>query len=188
MIQAKRRDRKIAITDIAITKIPYVKIPELDELAAKELYDAHREVLSAAQRLNNSNEVALVYNLYTKERYMVMGDACHVDVDNDIGIRTLQKKSYAGDLVLVYNYPTTAKFSLADIDYFIANDYIGMMTVVTNQGDVYLIRKTACYCYERAKELELILIKQYSLEEQALIVERFLKECAKGGIVYAEGR
>ena len=66
LLQAKKHDRKIKITDIAIEKIPQVRVPGLDEEMVQILYRLHREVLEIAQKSNDSNEVAVVYNVSVK--------------------------------------------------------------------------------------------------------------------------
>lgn len=72
MEQAKTRDRKVMITSVAIEKVPRVKVRGLSEAQCDLFYTAHKEVLRTAQRENESNEVALAYNIYTLERAMVL--------------------------------------------------------------------------------------------------------------------
>ena len=188
MEQAKNRNRKIDITDMAIDKIRSVTIPGFSDVQDSILHEAHKTVLSVSQKHNNSDEVVLAYNLHAEERVVVFGDTYHVDIDTDSRMRVLQRKSNAYELVLVHNHPSTANFSLADIDYFIANDYIVLMSVVTNQGDVYALLKTGQYDYDTVRSIELALVRKYSLNEQETIVKMFLKLCSKGGMVYVKGK
>ena len=78
MEQAKTRDRKVMITSVAIEKVPRVKVRGWSEAQCDLFYTAHKEVLRTAQRENESNEVALAYNIYILERAMVLGDADHI--------------------------------------------------------------------------------------------------------------
>lgn len=188
MEQAKTRDRKVMITSVAIEKVPRVKVRGLSEAQCDFFYTAHKEVLRTAQRENESNEVALAYNIYTLERAMVLGDADHVDVERDVAFRVLQAQAYARELVLIHNHPTTATFSLADIDYFLANDALGMMSVVTNQGEIYALQKTDGYEYDTMRKIEIGLVNQYTLEEQRQIVKAFLTKCREGGVAYVRGK
>ena len=41
----------------------------------------------------------------------------------------------------LHNHPSTSTFSMADIDTFITQACIGLMSVVTNQGEVYILHK-----------------------------------------------
>lgn len=186
--QAKTRNRKIRITQVAIAKVPRVAVPGFSEEQNTFFQSAHQAVLRAAQTENDSDEVALAYNLYTCEEVMVLGDAAHVDLEGNISFRVLQSNAYARELVILHNHPTTATFSLADIDYFIANDYIGTMSVVTNQGEIYVLHKTDRYAYDRIKAIEMDLVRQYTLEEQRWIVRDFLTKCWEGGVAYVRGK
>lgn len=188
MEQAKKRDHKIMITDVAISKVPYVEVPGMTIEQNNVLQQINQDVLRTAMESNTSNEVACVYNMYTMERVpYVLGDVSHVNVENDQGVRLLQGRSYAFELGISHNHPSTANFSFADIDYFIANDYLGLMSVVTNQGEVYVLRKADNYDYDKIRKIEIDLINEYSLENQAEIVKEFLKLCKKGGILYVKG-
>lgn len=186
--QAKKRDHKIMITDAAISKVPCLKIPECGDAFCKKLQSIHKALLKEAQTSNDSNEVAVVYNIYTIKQVFVRGDEGQVDVDSDIDIKVMYNKSHAEELVLIHNHPSTSNFSLADIDYFIANEYLFLMSVVTNQGEVYAIYKTSAYNYNEIRKLEKQLANKYSLDRQAEIAKEFLKQCQKGGVRYVKGK
>lgn len=186
--QAKKRDHKIIVTGTAISKIPYLEIPGCSyELCAK-LQDIHRDLLKKAQMDNGSNEVAVVYNTKTEEHAFVLGDEVHVDVDSDIDVKGIYKRSYAQELVMSHNHPSTSNFSFADIDYFLANEYLSLMTVVTNQGEVYALYKTSAYDYDKIQKIKNDLVKKYSIDEQAEISKEFLKQCQRGGVKYVKGK
>lgn len=186
--QAKKRDHKILITEIAIEKVPYIEIPTFTPEQNQKLQQVNREILHASMIYNNSNEIACIYNYVTNEKTFVSGDESHVDIDGDLNVKLLQNKSYALELVVAHNHPSTANFSFADIDYFIANEYIGLMSAVTNQGEAYIMHKTKAYNYNEARQLEIDLIKEFSLSEQTEMASEFLKRCQKGGILYAKGK
>ena len=187
--QAKKRDHKIVITDVAVDKVPYVVIPGWTVEQNVFLRQVNQDILRIAMKENNSDEVACVYNRYTLERTpAILGDTISVDIDNNIDVMGLQNKSYAFELVLSHNHPSTSNFSFADIDYFIANDYLGLMTVVTNQGEVYALRKTDTYDYDKIQSVKTKLISDYSLENQAEMAKEFLKRCREGGVEYVKGK
>ena len=60
MKQAKKRDHKIMITDVAIRKVPVVYIPQFSQNACEWIADEHRELLNIAREQNNSDEVLFV--------------------------------------------------------------------------------------------------------------------------------
>ncbi len=186
--QAKKRDHKIMVTDVAISKVPYVEVPGFTAEQNQLLQQINRDVLRTAMESNYSNEVALVYNLYTAERVFVLGDENHIDTEGDLNVRMLQGRSYAFELAISHNHLSTSNFSFADIDYFIANDYFGLMSVVTNQGEVYVLLKTSSFDYDKVREVEKALMEEYSLERQEEITKEFLKRCKEGGILYVKGK
>ena len=55
--EAKKRDKKIQITDIAIQKVREVKVPGFSEVQNANLQYAHKQLLEYALKQNNSNEV-----------------------------------------------------------------------------------------------------------------------------------
>lgn len=186
--QAKKRNHKIMITDTAIDKVPYIEIPGCTDEFCQELHQTHKEVLRLAQKHNNSDEVAAVYNYHSKSKVFVLGDEFHVDTDADINVKVLQNGSYAQELVTCHNHPSTANFSFADIDYFIANDYFLLMSIVTNQGEAYVLYKTSMYDYDKIRSIELELVKKYSLDAQEEMAKEFLKRCWEGGVKYVKGK
>ncbi|MBO6303679.1 MAG: hypothetical protein J6M62_01185 [Selenomonadaceae bacterium] len=188
MEQAKKRDHKIYITDIAVNKVPYIKVPNFTATQNEIFQQINKNVLKQAMTLNNSDEVACVYNIYTHEKpIIIFGDLSHVDVESDINVQRLKKNSYAFELAISHNHPSTSNFSFADIDYFISDDFYGLMTVITNQGEVSLIKKTSFYDYDKIRKIQREILYKYSYQNQTEIVKDFLKHCSKGGILYVKG-
>ena len=162
--QAKKRDHKIMITDVAIDKVPYVEVQGFTPEQNRVFQQLNRDLLRIAKENNNSDEVACVYNLYTSEKTpFVFGDTVHVDLENDINVQMIKKKSYAFELAVGHNHPSTSNFSFADIDYFISNDYYGLMSVVSNQGEVYILLKTSNYDYDKIRKIQKKLLNKYSI-------------------------
>lgn len=186
--QSKKRDHKIYITDIAIKKVEKINIADFTQKQNNFLNQVHEEVLRIAKEKNNSDEVAIVYNLHTLEKVIVLGETDYVNTEENIEVKALQHNSYMQELVMSHNHPSTTNFSFADIDYFINNDFLLLLSVVTNQGEVYLLIKTDRYDYNKIVELENGLIKKYTLTHQNEIAEKFINECYKGGIEYVKGK
>ena len=73
MKQAKKRDHKIMITDVAIRKVPVVYIPQFSQNVCEWIADEHRELLNIAREQNNSDEVLFV--LFGQEqKSIIFGD------------------------------------------------------------------------------------------------------------------
>ena len=58
-------------------------------------------------------------------------------------------------LVNLHNHPSTNNFSLADIATFVQAREIGLMSVVTNQAEVYMLLKSYDFNYRKVFELGL---------------------------------
>ena len=75
MEQAKKRDRKIMITDVALNKVPLVQVPEFTQVECETVAAEHRTLLRVAKEKNHSNEVLSVVSLKQVRRAMVLGEA-----------------------------------------------------------------------------------------------------------------
>ena len=63
------------------------------------------------------------------------------------------------------------------------------MSVVTNQGEVYILNKTADYSFQKAKRLLNEIRATFDDEiDDKEFVNRFLKNSRKGGIEYVKGK
>ncbi|MBR2045138.1 MAG: hypothetical protein IJ958_03260, partial [Agathobacter sp.] len=61
--QAKRRDRTVYITDVAIEKVPYIEYHGYDEYKCKIMQELAKNVLLLSKEENDSNEVAITCDL-----------------------------------------------------------------------------------------------------------------------------
>lgn len=61
--QAKKRNHKIMINEIAISKVPLVKIKGLSLAECEMLQQEHKEILKIAMEQNDSNEVLSLLTL-----------------------------------------------------------------------------------------------------------------------------
>ena len=75
MEQAKKRDRKIMITDVALNKVPLVQVPEFTQVECETIAAEHRTLLRVAKEKNHSNEVLSVVSFKQVRRAMVLGEA-----------------------------------------------------------------------------------------------------------------
>ena len=192
--QAKNRDHKIMITDIAIDKVPLVEVPGLSSAANESLRGFHKELLRDAKINNDSNEVAYAAPLDFSRKVVTYGKEDHVALQTNTELASLKKRIYAHELILAHNHPSTSSFSFADIVTFVFDPCIGLMTVVTNQGDVHVLQKGQVFEYNKIKELLDTLIEKYRLCEdgteanQEAAAHEFLKTCRKVGVWYGRSK
>lgn len=186
--QAKKRDHKIMITDIAIDKVPYVKIPGLSDDACKAIQEEHKEILRIAKEKNNSNEILSLMSKNLNEKSVrVLGGEFGVDPSTDPKAVSLFNCSGRQEIMYLHNHPSTNRFSMTDIMTFIAYGEIGTISVVTNQGEVHVLNKTSKYDFEKSGKILKKIYEDYQSNKIShnLAVKEFLKVCDKGGIVYA---
>lgn len=186
MEQAKKRNHKIMITDIAVNKISKSKV-EAFSLVQNELIDEiHKELLTKAKNENNSNEVACLFDLNGDERFFQFGNEHSVNVTMNPNAFSLLNSSKEKTLFLAHNHPSTQSFSYSDIGVFLLNNSIVAMSVVSNTGDVHILYKSTFYSYSKAVE-KLFKIKsefgEYSAETDLMIVKKFLKNSERIGII-----
>lgn len=151
--QAKKRDKKVMITEIAIDKVPFLNYQGMEDWQNAVIYKMVKRVLRLSKDLNNSNEVAITYNMYGEELYhtgIAFGNEHEVDLMSDTQSYHIIMSCVERRIVVVHNHPTTQTFSLVDLHFFLKYDNIKMMIVVTNQGKVHYICKETEYNFEEA--------------------------------------
>ena len=188
--QAKTRDRKIMVTDVAIDKVPYVQIPKVPASTCRAIQDEHKEILRIAMVKNESDEVLSVWN-YSKGRIArVLGSENHVDPSSSPEAVSLFNTAGKNELFYLHNHPSTKKLSFSDVMEFIRFAQIGVMAVVTNQGEVYILHKSNRYSFEKAQAVfnDVYTVYANGNTDDIGAVDRFLKNCGKGGIDYARSR
>lgn len=188
--QAKKRDHKIFITDIAINKVPCVKTQGMMDPEASSIQSEHKALLKIAQQQNESNEVLTIMSTLSGRRVRTLGTENLVDPSSNPEAVKLMRISARNEMAYLHNHPSTNRFSLADIHTFIVYAQIGTMPVVTNQGEVYVLHKTRKYDYNKAREIFDTICADYLAKKLSHngAVARFLKEAAKGGIEYGKSR
>jgi hypothetical protein len=189
--QAKKRDHKIFITDVAIDKVPYISIAELGEEQCQMIYGRHRELLSVAQTKNNSNEVANVFSLKAENNEFEFGTENEVKISENINICTLLLHEKENTLFLTHNHPSTQGFSYSDIGVLIINKSLVGVSVVTNTGEVHILHKVQAFNYQKAIEQLKVIRKKYgkmlSDDDNIKIVNEILNNADALGLKYLRG-
>ncbi len=188
--QAKKRDHKIYITDIAIEKVPYVHVPGLTKADNEVLQVEHQRLLKLAKTENNSNEVSIVLCLSKGRNAVVFGDEVSVNAGGSPEAMGVFRVAGKGEIMYLHNHPTTSNFSFTDIATFLRESQIGVLSVVTNQGTVYVLSKNKQYNFKQAVSLFNAIAIQYKnkilTHEEA--VKAFLRACKEGGIDYVRSK
>lgn len=183
--QAKKRDHKIFITDVALDKITKSAVPKYSKVQNSLIDEVHKELLARSKNSNNSNEVACLFNLNSGERAYRNGSEHKVNIFENPIAYAMADSAEDKSLFLAHNHPSIQTFSYSDLGVFLYNDSIGSMSVVSNTGDVHILFKSDGYSYTKAIE-KLMNIKDefggYSPDVDLPIVKSFLKNSEKIGI------
>ncbi len=188
--QAKKRDHKIMVTDIAIEKIDKVNLSDFSDTQCAIMQSKHKNLLKIAQTQNNSNEVLLINDLDLKSEVTILGDEFKVSPGKNPFAVSVISNASRQSLIYMHNHPSTNNFSIGDIDTFVCESAIKTISVVTNQGEVYILNKLKSYNYNNTR---LLLKNIYDSFPSGEIDDRefvsiFLKRCKEGGIEYAKSK
>lgn len=181
-LRQKNRGKKVAITEIAVEKVPKVVFGGISEEMAKTVQQTHKDLLKFAKDHNDSNEVAALLDLSTGERLpFVKGNQDSVDIEADADsyhwLRTKSERS----IMLLHNHPGQSYFSLQDVVAFSQNPAIGVMSIVTNQGNVWMISKTSKF--NRDAVFDKLLSHRDAIEDEwDGIIDKLLKSGYDYGI------
>ncbi|GHU41507.1 hypothetical protein FACS1894111_03900 [Clostridia bacterium] len=194
MLASKNRNKKICITNTAIEKISKIQVNELTDEQNSKLCKLHKKLLRKSKEENDSNEVLIAWNLYTGETAIVYGDRKSVIIDLliDVDMAVLRSNAFDYEIAYLHNHPSTSKFSYTDIYTFIDDNKLRLMSVVTNQGEVYIISKNEKY--ERKSVVALFNETVLKLGGVGVLIdetffETFVKQAVKqGGLDYETSR
>ena len=190
--QAKRRDKKIYITEIAIEKVPHIQYLGFDNDRNEIMRLLAQNVLRASKEMNDSNEVAFTCDLGIEDPLDQIGVSFGTEHEIDIFSDTLSnhlivsEKSIA--VVVLHNHPSTQTFSLQDISFFLKYTAIEVIVVVSNQGTVHYLMRDKDFDLKRAYDLFGDCIEglnpDTALNEFYLAALSFLAKCSEAGLYY----
>ena len=181
-LRQKNRGKKVAITEIAVEKVPKVVFGGISEEMAKTVQQTHKDLLKFAKDHNDSNEVAALLDLSTGERLpFVKGNQDSVDIEADADsyhwLRTKSERS----IMLMHNHPGQSYFSMNDLSLFMHYDSVGIMSITTNQGKVWYIHKTVQFDIDSARRAAQNAFAEAN-GNKSKAVEIFLKKCYGYGV------
>lgn len=190
--QAKRRNRKIYITDIAIKKVPYIRYYGFTEEQNKIMQELAKDVLLLSKEKNDSNEVSITCDLGAENPLDSFGVSLGTEHEVDILADTLSnhiivsRESVA--VVILHNHPSTQTFSLQDIHFFILHTMIQVIVVVSNQGTVHYLKRDTDFDFGKTIQLFKDCIeglgKRSSTTEMYMAALTFLTKCSETGLFY----
>lgn len=188
--QAKKRDHKIYITDVAIQRVPLVRVKGMSLAESEMLQREHREILRIAKEQNDSNEVLSVFDLSSGSVARILGTESGASPFNNAVSYSMIINAKRHGLGFLHNHPGTNNLSLADIYTFIQAGEIGLMSVITNQSEVHILRKSDIFDYSKIVKLATDAYDEYEAKviSHDEAVKRFLKGCKSGGVIYARSK
>ena len=156
-LSAKKREKKVFITDIAIEKVPLIQYRGLSDMENHALYQLAKLVLLTSQTENNSNEVAITCTLDADNPLegigISFGNEHEVDICEDTASNHLILSAKRCAVVVLHNHPSTQTLSLEDIRFFLHFESVKIMVVVTNQWTVHYLCKDKEYDYFSSVDL-----------------------------------
>ncbi|MBO5068823.1 MAG: hypothetical protein J6C37_00440 [Roseburia sp.] len=190
--QAKCRNCKVYITDIAIEKVPFVEYHGFDEDKNKIMQELAKNVLILSKEENDSNEVAITCDLGTVNPLEQFGISLGTEHEVNILADTLSNHIIVSQesvaVVVLHNHPSTQTFSLQDIQFYLEYPMLKVIVVVSNQGTVHYMMRDKNYDYKKAFQLfrECIadLRRNSPVKEQYLAALSFLAKCSEVGLYY----
>lgn len=183
--QAKRLGQKVNITEQAISKVKMVRIPGLSEIESRNIQIKHKELLDDSMKNNNSDET--MYILKGSYQVSIYGNRVSVNPNISTDAIFLLNSSPSRSLDVLHNHPGLSSFSMNDLNFFMSNQSVRTLTIVTNQGKVMYITKTDHYnanlCKANAQKT-LNDLKMNNVENQSVFVERMIKSFYNAGVRY----
>ena len=189
---AKKRDKKVYITDIAINKVPLVQYNGFTDNQNQLMQKLAQEVSTVSKEQNDSNEVAITCDLGADNPLEVYGVSFGTEHEVDVRADTLSNHILVSQktvaVVVLHNHPSTQTFSIQDIRFFIEFSVKEVMVVVSNQGTIHYLRREENYNLKKAAALfnECVenLEKDSPLTEVYLASLSFLAKSSEAGIYY----
>lgn len=193
---ARKRNRKIRITEEAIKKVPRIKYKNIPENEYQIIQELAKNVLKISKNENDSNEVALTYSMDSAERIkkgeayigVALGSEHEVDPISNTTACHLVLSAKECVVIVLHNHPSLSDFSLSDVQFLLRYESIKMMVVVTNLGSISYLVKGKRYAYEKAVGLfnEAVNFNNEARDLKSLqkAADYFLKNCHAAGIDY----
>lgn len=191
--QSKDILKRIDITDIAISKVPYIEYKGFSDKQNIIMRRLTQEVLILSKEENHSNEVAITVDIMSDnplDNYGISyGDEHSVTIAADTLSNHLLVSQDSIAIVVLHNHPSIQTFSLTDITFFLQYDNVRMMSVVSNYGKVHYLYKDEKFDLNEAvilwKKCTVELDEVSTVKELYYAALSFLAVCSEVGIYYS---
>lgn len=162
----------------------FVKPKDFSDTQASLMMSKSKELLNVAKNQNNSNEVLFIENLDFNNEVRILGDEFVVSPAKNPFAVSIIANAKRQSLVYLHNHPSTNTFSIGDIDTFVCERAIKAISVVTNQGEVYILNKLDNYSFDGTRKLLTEIYNSYPEGEidDKDFVKKFLRRCREGGL------
>ena len=147
IIAQTKHDKPIKISDIAINKVPCTHIAGFTGEQNKFIQERHKEILIIARELcekyrNYEMEAIILVNAHTWDYWVVKGkEPGNADIADNLEAKEALQTNSKNSLLLLHNHPSAGTFSGTDFVTFCFNASLYLMTVVGNDGTVYVLIK-----------------------------------------------
>ena len=197
-LESTKRDHKVEITDVAISKVPFVKYREIPEEHYATIQELAKVVLELARNNNDCDETAITYSLDDPEGMfddagsiaVSFGDEHDVDPLSNATAYHLMRSAKRCVIVIIHNHPSLSKISLSDTSYLLKYAAIKMIVAVTNRGSINYIVKQETYDQKNAVNLYREAVDKYNeaknLKEKQDATDYFLNNCYKIGMIFED--
>lgn len=186
----KKKNRPIKITDIAISKIPKIKLSGFSEKENLFLQEQHKRLLSISKEKNDSKEVGILIDIVHWDTWVILGEANEIETRSNPDAYKAMKSSSKNTMMFIHNHPSTGTFSGTDFKTFCLNDSLYIMTVVGNDGNVRVLTKLNGFDKGEAlayySSLAIRKYKEYK-NNGTMAMWELLKNCAEIKIKYDIG-
>lgn len=155
--QAKKRNAKVWITEVAIKKVPFIEYKGLTARQNENIQKLAKRVLRLSKEQNDSNEVAITCDMADENMMdnfgVAFGDEISVSVNSDTLSFHILMTAREATVIVLHNHPSTKTFSVNDLRYLFMYASIRMLVVVSNQGTIHYIRKEDTFDRDKAQKL-----------------------------------
>lgn len=204
-IMSKSGNKRL-ITDIAISKIPYVAYPDCDAQQSLILHELGEHLLKLSKQKNNSDEISVTINIKENNKIIDGMDKilqkvglCYGTKDETLLFSdplTMHLVRGATDIAVVnlHNHPSCSPHSTLDLSFFLRESAVKMMIILGNNGELYYLSKTEKYNHDLARRYltqAAYVVKpnvketdKFTAMELRQVADLFLKNCYQFGIEY----
>jgi len=132
--QAKRRDKKVEITDVSIAKVPFIMYKGFTFEENQKICQLAKTVLILAKEENNSNEVAITYDLERKDipYGIAFGNEHSVDICSDTRSFHILLSARRTTVIMLHNHPSTKQ---------LYSSCVGTLSKSSNIREIYFAAK-----------------------------------------------